>query len=347
MTEGELVDAGLQYYLNQGSSSVVRDTDQRRKAWFYTTKVAKRLWDSAPYWFRKGDGVITLSSGIGTMPGDFSRMGTTGQVYLKDQLYRPLSYKAPDWMKFQISQSPQLGTPWAYTLYSSTPSIAAQGLQEIICWPQDNSPLDVFAYDKKSTELIDHPLAPFATLNAVAGNLVGTYTYLVTFVTARGETEGGFISNAVTAASQRIALSAIPTFFGRTVTSRNLYRTTGADPTQHLLLGALADNFTTTFADNVVDGSLGAASPGVVGAVSGLELFPEQFHESALFDGLQYLLAQGQGDNRDDQFYLQWNRAVQRQWEEIQQGQNQINAFPPFPGNAGGHSVWSRWSPPA
>ena len=49
MTEGELVDAGLQFYLNQGSSSVVQDADQRKKAWFYTTKVAKRLWDSAPY----------------------------------------------------------------------------------------------------------------------------------------------------------------------------------------------------------------------------------------------------------------------------------------------------------
>jgi hypothetical protein len=282
------------------------------------------------------------------MPADFSRLGTQGQVYLANQLYRPLTYHPPDWMKFQISQSPQAGTPWAYSLYTATASVAAQGLQEIICWPQDNSLLDVFAYDRKSTELIDKPLAPFATINVGAGNVTGAVTYVVTFVTARGETEGGFVSNSVSPSSQQVDLTNIPVWWGRDVTSRKIYRTLGDAPNGGwFLVTTLADNKTTTYTDNIADGALGAEVPDESAAVSGLELFPSEFHESALFDGLQYLLAQGQGDNRDDRFYLQWDRAVQRQWEEIQQGQNQINAFPPFPGFNSGNGIWARWTPPS
>lgn len=348
MTEGELLDAGLQYYLNQGSPSVLIDRDLRKKAWFYSTKVGKRLWDSAPTHFRKGDGTVALTDGVGTMPNDFSwSLGTQGQVYIQGQLYRPLTFRPPDWIKFRISQVPQLGLPWAYTLYPTTPSVAAQGLTEILCWPQDNSVLDVLAYDRLMTEFVDKPLAPNATVNVVAGLLTGAYTWLVTFVTARGETEGGFISNQITLAAQQADITDIPTWWGRTVTSRNIYRTTGADPTQHLLVGALADNTSTSFTDNIADGSLGAVAPVEAAAVSGLELFPPQFHESALYDGLQYLLAQGQGDGRDSQFYLQWDRAVQRQWEELQQGQNTVRAFPAFPGPVGGSGVWNNWTAPS
>jgi len=346
MTEGELIDAGLQFYLNQGSSSVLQDEDQRKKAWFYSKQTGKRLWMSAPYQFRKADGVVSLTNGVGPLPSDFNAMGTQGQVYIQGQLYRPLSYKPPDWIKFQIQNSPQNGTPWAYSLYAETPSVQAQGLQEIVCWPQDNSVLDVLVYDRKMFELIDHPLAPNAVLNVSAGNVNGPVSYVVTFVTARGETEGGFVSQTVVPTSQQVDLSAIPTWWGRTVTSRKIYRT-DAGGVQHKLLTTLSDNLTTTFTDNIADGSLGADVPLPAVSVSGLEIFPEDFHESAMYEGLQYYLGRGQGDNRDGRFFQEWTRAVQRQWEEIQQGQNVINAFPAFPGFSGGNAVWGRWTPPS
>jgi hypothetical protein len=346
MTVGEIITNVLTYYVNQGSSTVQQDSRQRQKAHFFFTQAARRLWNSAPYWFRKGDGTVSLTAGVGTLPTDFSRMGTQGQVYIQGQLYRPLSYKAPDWMKFQIKNSPQTGTPRAYSLYDTTASVRAQGLQEILCWPSDNSTLDVLAYDKKMVEMIDRPLAPVATLNAVAGNLTGAYYYAVTFVTARGETEGGFVSNTVTTSAERMSVSGIPTWWGSTVTSRKLYRTAGGG-TQLKLLDTIADNTTTTYADNTADGSLGANIPTVSDGVSGAETFPSEFHDSSLYDGLKYLFADAQGDGRDDKFFMKWTREVQRMWEEHQQGQNEIQAFRPFPGFTSGHPVWGRWTPPS
>ena len=346
MTTAELIAAGLTYYVNQGSSSVLQDPRQRRRAWFFLTKAAKRLWDSAPYWFRKANGTVPLTSGVGTMPADFSRIGTQGQVYIQGQLYRPLEYKSPDYVQFQIVNSPQTGTPWAYTLFTSTPSVRAQGLQEILCWPMDNSVLDVRAYDRKLVEMIDAPLACNATPTVAAGALTGTFKYKTTFVTARGETEGGFTSPTVSPSAQDVDLSAIPVWWGRTVTARNLYRTMNGG-NDYFFLDTLADNVTTTYTDSTLDVALGAAMPLEADSVSGAEEFPEQFHESSLYDGLEFFLAKSQGDGRDRQFQNDWDRAVQRMWEEIQQGQNKINAFPPFPGFVGGNSVWSHWSPPS
>lgn len=344
MTTGELQDAGLGYYLNQGSPVVVQDRAQRQKSWFWLTKTAKRVWNSAPYFFRKADGVVALTSGVGTMPSDFSGAGTQEQIYIQGQKYRPLAYKAPDWIKFQIQNSPQSGSPWAYTLYG----LSTLGVPKILCWPTDNSILDVRAYDRLMPELVDKPLAPNVTLNGV-GVLTGAYSYLITNVTAVGETEGGFVSETLTATANQVLVSDIPTWWGRTVTSRRLYRTAaGGNQYKLVSTGAtLNDNLTTTFSDNTADGTLGANVPTEVNAVSGLEQFPNGFHEAALYDGLVFQLARGQGDNRDTRFSAEWDRSVQRMWEEIQQGQNEIHAFPAFPGGSSGHPVWSRWVPPA
>lgn len=345
LTTGEQITSGLKWYLNQGSPVVVEDRDWREKAWFLYSKVARRVWNSAPYWFRKANGVVTLTNGVGDMPADFSRIGTQGQIYIQGSLYRVLTYKPPDWILFQIENSPQTGTPWYYTLYVVDSAKQAAGTDQILCWPSDNSTLNVQGYDRKLVEMIDAPTACNPTVGA-AGALTGTYTYKVTFVTARGETEGGTTSAPVTVASQNISVDDIPTWWGRNVTSRKLYRT-AAGGSQHKLVTTIVDNTTTSYTDSTLDGALGADVPTVASSVSGTEVFPDEFHDSTLWEGLVYLLARSQGDNRDVDFKLEWDRAVQRMWEEIQQGQNQINAFPPFPGFISGHPVWGRWTPPS
>ena len=110
------------------------------------------------------------------------------------------------------------------------------------------------------------PTAPTVALAspAVAGNVDnGAHRYRLTFVTADGETEGGTISSAVTVADKtvngKIELTAIPVG-GAAVTSRKLYRTT-AGGSSYLLLATVSDNTTTTYTDNIADGSLGAAVP--------------------------------------------------------------------------------------
>ena len=110
------------------------------------------------------------------------------------------------------------------------------------------------------------PIAPTAALisPAAAGNVEnGDHRYLVTFVTADGETEAGTATAAVTVADKavngKVSLTAIP-LGGAAVTSRKVYRTEAAGTT-YKLLTTLADNTTTIYTDNTADASLGAGAP--------------------------------------------------------------------------------------
>lgn len=105
------------------------------------------------------------------------------------------------------------------------------------------------------------PAPGAATLaSGAAGSPNGAYRAQVTFVNAAGETTGS-VEFTITVTSQHISWSNIP--LGPTgTTARKLYRTAaaGASGTEKLVT-TLADNTTTTFDDNVADGSLGAAIP--------------------------------------------------------------------------------------
>lgn len=110
------------------------------------------------------------------------------------------------------------------------------------------------------------PAAPTVALvsPAVAGNVDnGAHRYLVTFVTADGETQAGTPSAAVTVADKtvngKVLVSAIP-LGGAAVTARKLYRTLAGGST-YLLLATIADNSTATYADNLADSALGAGAP--------------------------------------------------------------------------------------
>jgi uncharacterized phiE125 gp8 family phage protein len=108
------------------------------------------------------------------------------------------------------------------------------------------------------------PGALTCALGSGVGNVDnGAHRYVVTFVTATGETQAGDISAAVTVADKsvngKVSLSAIP-IGGSLVTSRKIYRTAAAG-TAYLLLATLADNTTTTYTDNTADSGLGAEAP--------------------------------------------------------------------------------------
>lgn len=107
--------------------------------------------------------------------------------------------------------------------------------------------------------------APVAALaGAGAGSVTaGAHRYLVTFVTATGETDAGTASAAVTVADAavngKVAVSSIP-LGGSAVTARKLYRTAAGGST-YLLLATIANNTATTYTDNVADAALGAGAP--------------------------------------------------------------------------------------
>lgn len=110
-----------------------------------------------------------------------------------------------------------------------------------------------------NTAAVPAPGAAAAAAGA-AGSPNGAYRYQITFVNAAGETTGG-VEFTFTASSTHVSLSSVPLGPSGT-TSRKVYRTAaaGASGTEKLV-GTIADNTTTTFDDNVADGSLGAVIP--------------------------------------------------------------------------------------
>lgn len=94
-----------------------------------------------------------------------------------------------------------------------------------------------------------------------AGALTGSYFYLVTYVTAAGETSpwvGQATPVALTAQQMRVTLAAAPAG----VTARRLYRSiAGGSATDRaaFFLAEVAGNGATTYDDNALDGTLGAA----------------------------------------------------------------------------------------
>lgn len=102
-----------------------------------------------------------------------------------------------------------------------------------------------------------------ATASATAGNLNGTYTYVVTYTTFAGETLPGPTSSSVAPASKQVDLTAIPTGPAGTK-SRKIYRTTrqvDGVTTGWRFLTEIADNTTTTYTDDTADTSLTYAPP--------------------------------------------------------------------------------------
>lgn len=91
-----------------------------------------------------------------------------------------------------------------------------------------------------------------------SGILNATYYYLVTYVTANGETNNGTLSASVAPANQQVNLTNIP-IGPAGVTARRIYRTKANPswPYPTYLLTTINDNTSTTYTDNVPDGNLG------------------------------------------------------------------------------------------
>ena len=121
--------------------------------------------------------------------------------------------------------------------------------------------LDVIYFETTQAGTIPDPgtpSAPTAAINATAGNLNGLYEYIVTFVTASGETIGSAESNAVSPASQQVNLTAIPTGGTGTI-ARRIYRDkNGAGVYRRVV--EIANNTATTYTDNITDAAVAGSS---------------------------------------------------------------------------------------
>jgi hypothetical protein len=111
-----------------------------------------------------------------------------------------------------------------------------------------------------SDDGIAAPTTNLAAAVGSAGALTGAYYYTQTFVTALGETAPWpGTATVVNPSAQRVNLTSIPTGPAGVI-ARRIYRTPAApvDVKDYRFVAEINDNTTTTYTDNLADGSLGA-----------------------------------------------------------------------------------------
>jgi hypothetical protein len=334
-TTGEIISQTLKAYANVGSDVIEYDENKRFQAWVYLRDLGMLSWTMAPGWWRQGSGgsvALVANDTYGVMPADFATMDEQGQVYIQGSQFIPMRWISPDQLFFQRRTAPQTGRPREYTLHGRTTG----GVPRIHVYPTAGTTytLNVDGYTKKVPDFIDRPGAPTAASGG-AGVLSGAYRWCVTYVTATGETEAGasfpaMSTTALSLSSNSASLTAVPISPCRSVTSRNVYRTV-ASGSVFKLSGSISDNTTTTYTDNVADGSLGATAPTVATATgTGPEQFPDDMIPSVFIKGLSIPLARAQGDLRDLKWQEEWKNDIKRFWAEFQQGANRSIVMPRF-----------------
>ncbi len=126
----------------------------------------------------------------------------------------------------------------------------------------DSSPWRDGVGDNLTFDPVEGPdAAPTGVDSGIAGNLNGTYQYMCTYVTGDNqETEGRVQSANVTVTNKKVNVTGIPVSSDNRVTARRLYRkpaSASADVVPLKFVVEIADNTTTTYVDDIADGSLG------------------------------------------------------------------------------------------
>jgi hypothetical protein len=344
LTVGEAISAALRA-VNLGSSAVAYDADLRSQARLYLTQQAQRVHTYGPHWFKHADGQVVLGIGEvnGTLPGDFSNFGFQAKVFL-DGGRRELTWLDPDQMHAVRQANPTLQQdPTHYTLMRSTTGVGG-GVPQLDVWPAPGRAvtIDVENYVVRVHELIDCPLSPGVAVNAATGNVIGPVTYRLTFVHPGGETEGGFVSASVNPASQKVDLTKLAVSPSRAVTDRNLYRT-AAGGAQYLLVQAIGDNVATTFTDDLLDADLGVPLPGPDQAVTGLERFPWDWHETVFVDGLIQQMRAAVKQVPFTLFSPEWERNIKRLWADQRNDRHIARIMPAYGVGARNMAIGRRW----
>ena len=341
-TVGEAVTAGLRHGANVGSTAVAYDAELRAGAVEQLLALAQRVMGESPAWWRNCDGSVTVLANTEQipLPYDFGGVGINFQVYVP-ALRRQLVYQDPAILE-QLRQedTSRRGDPEIYTLKQVTPTQSGAGLPagtkmiDVFPTPPSNVVLSLKNYMRGCPAFVDSPLAPGVALGP-AGALTGTHLYAITFAHLVGatefETEGGFVSAPVSPVAQKVQLSRILPSRARTATDRLIYRTTSTGLPPFKLLTALGDNQIEDYLDNTVDGSLlPAVLPTPSLAVSGLELFPADYHETVFVDGLISALRAHVKQVPFSMFDKDWVKDVKKMWADQRSDRHVARVMPAY-----------------
>jgi uncharacterized phage protein gp47/JayE len=207
------------------------------------------------------DGVMYILFAVEA--GQLEQMSMANQILLQECFPQTASFAALKLYGEMFNIPPLLGLPAVgqVTFTASDGIVIPEGTQVGAPRSFGLDPIIFVTNADVTVAAPGTPTAPSAAINVTAGNLNGSYEYAVTFVTASGETLQGPDAVAVTPVNQRVDLTLIP-IGGTGTTARKIYRQKNGTG-NYQLVTTLADNTTTTFTDNVADGSLGANAPTV------------------------------------------------------------------------------------
>lgn len=214
---------------------------------------------------------ITASQPLKTSNGYVYRNGTPAQIYVNANNFSIRVESSNNTLVYNFPDGTGLGpnaSDVAFTGFKgqigTVASLAAAGGADWIGSVSGRSAQESIDYTgvRIQAKKVATP-GGFIVTPTGSGALVGDYTYSVNYRTANGTSSPSPRIGPVTFASQQGSLTGIPVSADSTVIARDIYRTVGnpSDTVELFYVGTISDNTTTTFTDNVADGSLGAAMP--------------------------------------------------------------------------------------
>lgn len=239
------------------------DTSMYRTQDELVADMVATLLAAVPDAYTGDDGVISIVFNIEA--GQLENLYLANQLLLEDLFIQTASYQALLRHGDQYGLSPDLGAQSLGTLQFEGDGGTYIPIGAEVGYDPGGG-LDVIYFLTTTDGTIPNPgapTAPTAAVSATAGVLSGTYEYAVSFTTASGETLTGPVSNPVSPSSKQVNLTAIP-IGGTGTTARNIYRDKNGAGNWRLI-ATIADNVTTTYADNISDAThdSGALQPTV------------------------------------------------------------------------------------
>lgn len=315
MTTGQLIDLELKHHVNAGAIDVNSAT-QRERALELTQETAEQVWVESDWDFKKKTTTLSLTSATDAVdaPSDFDTFGEGGGLYITvGSASYELEYQSPaDLFARREYNTGSTGCPEAYTIAQQDTDYNVQIIFDRVA---DTTYSLRAYYDSTCPQLMDRPLAPSVATAAPGGlGIEGDYIYLVVFVAADGsESQAGTASATISPSGgggfgQDVVVTNIP-LGNATVVTRKLYRTHDGGSDYFLLHEFTDDNTTTTFTDDILDGSLTEALTASQVADS-LSRFPRDFHRNVLLKGVIARLAASYGDGRKAEFDADFERAL-------------------------------------
>lgn len=239
----------------------ITDSSMYRQRADIVAEMLVQLLAAIPDAYTGEDGVTRIIFEIEA--GQLENLYLAHQLLLEDMFISTASYQALIQHGDQYGLSFQQGTPSTGTLKFEGDGGTYIPIGTEVGYDPQNG-LDVRYFTTITDGTIPNPgvpNAPTVAINAVAGNLNGVYEYVVTFVTATGETLSSAESAAISPVNQQANLTNIP-LGGAGTTARRIYRDkNGAG--NYRRVTEIANNTATTYTDNITDATVagGAAVP--------------------------------------------------------------------------------------